>query len=70
MSSTMRAQHLRAHAIRMQAFAYRFRHGGYNACAAELAARAEHYLEQAALLETTKSRPAVDHDYSRRPAAA
>jgi hypothetical protein len=46
-----RVNHLKAHASRLLASAERFRHRGHNACADQITAQAEAYLEAAASLE-------------------
>lgn len=46
-----KAEHLRAHASRLLAFAHRFRHAGHDACAEELATHASQYLYEAATLD-------------------
>jgi hypothetical protein len=50
--SRTKAEHLRAHASRLLEFADRFRHGGYDEPAEDLALQAAQYLDEAAKLET------------------
>lgn len=49
--STSKAEHLRAHASRLLAFADRFRHGGHHAPAKDLETQAAHYLDEAEKLD-------------------
>jgi hypothetical protein len=70
MSSTTKAEHLRAHASRLQVLAYQFRHSGHDLCATELAAQAGRYREEAARLEVTQSRAVTIRDLSIGPAPA
>ena len=56
--SMSKAQHLRAHASRLLAFAERFRHGGHDAGAEQIATQAVHYLGAAASLDTSE-RPII-----------
>jgi hypothetical protein len=49
--STTKAEHLRAHASRLLAFADRFRHGGHNAPAEDLETQAAQYLDEAERLD-------------------
>jgi len=70
MSSVTKAEHLRAHASRLQVLAYQFRHSGHDLCAMELADQAGRYREEAARLEVTHSRAAAIRDLTNGPAAA
>ena len=51
-----KAEHLRAHASRLLAFAHRFRHAGHDAYAEELATHASQYLYEAATLDVPNDR--------------
>jgi hypothetical protein len=52
-----KAEHLKAHALRLLATADRFRHRGHNACADQITAQATRYLETAAALESAGPNP-------------